>query len=67
MTQELLSAPQVATLIGKSRRTVLLYAEQGRISHTHKMPGGTGAYLFSPEDVDAYQAAQSAGKTEGAA
>jgi excisionase family DNA binding protein len=52
-TRRLLSAAQVAELLGKSVRTVQRLAEDGEI-RAEKLPGTTGAYVFDAAVVDDY-------------
>jgi hypothetical protein len=52
--EELLTANQVAKLIGKSPRTVLRMVEAGLLASAHKLPGPNGAYLFRTADVLAF-------------
>ena len=50
---ELLTATQVGSLIGRSGRTVVRMAEAGKLAIAAKLPGPSGAYLFRRSDVDA--------------
>lgn len=50
---ELLTATQVGSLIGRSGRTVIRMAEAGKIAVAAKLPGPNGAHLFRKSDVDA--------------
>jgi excisionase family DNA binding protein len=52
-TRRLLSAAQVAELLGKSVRTVQRLAEDGEL-RAEKLPGATGAYVFDAAVVDDY-------------
>jgi excisionase family DNA binding protein len=52
-TRRLLSAAQVAELLGKSVRTVQRLAEDGEL-RAEKLPGTTGAYVFDAAVVDDY-------------
>jgi excisionase family DNA binding protein len=52
-TRRLLSAAQVAELLGKSVRTVQRLADSGEL-RAEKLPGTTGAYVFDAAVVDDY-------------
>jgi hypothetical protein len=54
-TGELLTTAQTAELLGKDVATVNRYAAEGRLPAAHKLPGRTGANLFSPDTVDAFK------------
>jgi excisionase family DNA binding protein len=56
-TRRLLSAAQVAELLGKSVRTVQRLADSGEI-RAEKLPGTTGAYVFDAAVVDDYMEQQ---------
>jgi excisionase family DNA binding protein len=56
MTTDLLTAAQAAERAGVNRRTILRWAETGRLSVALTLPGETGAHLFRPADVDAVTA-----------
>ena len=49
---ELLTTQQVAALRGVSVRTVVRWVEAGKLSAAVKIPGRTGAYLFSSDEVN---------------
>jgi hypothetical protein len=51
---ELLTATQVGSLIGRSGRTVVRLAEAGKLTVAVKLPGPNGAHLFRKADVDAF-------------
>lgn len=53
MPKPLLSTAEVAERLGVSISTVTRMAESGRLPYTLKMPGKTGALLFSTDAVDA--------------
>jgi excisionase family DNA binding protein len=56
---ELLTTADVAGMLGKSTRTVQRLAESGELKHAQKIAGGpSGIYLFRPEDVNEYRAAE---------
>ncbi|HZQ33747.1 MAG TPA: helix-turn-helix domain-containing protein [Mycobacterium sp.] len=57
---ELLTAPQVALLLGKSVRTVHRLVESGALPVAQKLPGPNGAFLFREEDVTALRDAEAA-------
>ena len=52
-TTHLLTSAQVASLLGKSVRTVNRMAKSGDLPIAMKVSAATGAYLFRPEDVEA--------------
>lgn len=52
---ELLTAKQVAELLGVRRQWVTKLASTKRLPVALKLPGGTGAWLFKRADVEAYQ------------
>ncbi len=49
--RRMLSAAQVAEMLGKSLRTVQRMAEAGDLP-AEKMPGQTGAWLFDAATID---------------
>lgn len=49
---ELLTTAQVAALKGVSVRTVARWVETGKLTPAVKIPGRTGAYLFTPDDIE---------------
>jgi hypothetical protein len=53
----LLSTAQVAEILGKSTATVKRMALSGALTPALKLPGDTGAYLFTREDVEAVREA----------
>jgi excisionase family DNA binding protein len=57
-TSDLLTTAQVAERLGLSVPTVNRYALAGRLPVAQKLPGFRGAYLFTLEAVEAFQAAQ---------
>lgn len=44
---------EVAQALGVDRSTVRRMVENGRLVPVAKLPGRTGAYLFSPESIQA--------------
>ena len=54
MRADLLTTTEVAEELEVSVRTVHRLANSGRLHVAHKLPTGTGAYLFYKGDVDAY-------------
>lgn len=55
----LVNTAEAASQLGISRRQVLRLAERGDLTPALKLPGRTGAYLFTPEAVaEVEQAAQ---------
>lgn len=50
---ELLTATQAGSILGRSGRTVIRMAEAGKLSVVTKLPGPNGAHLFSRADVEA--------------
>jgi excisionase family DNA binding protein len=55
---DLMTAAQVAEVLGCSQRTIARMAEDGRLTPALKLPGETGAYLFDPAVVRRAKAAQ---------
>ncbi|WCO67918.1 helix-turn-helix domain-containing protein [Iamia majanohamensis] len=51
-TPTLLSTAEAAKRADVNVRTIHRWVEQGRLAPLHKLPGGTGAYLFTPDAVD---------------
>ena len=49
-----LTLPQFAEAIGKSRRTVQRWLDEGLIRSDTKLPGATGAHLFRVERVNGF-------------
>lgn len=49
---ELLTATQVGTMVGRSGRTVIRMAECGDIPIAAKLPGPNGAHLFRRADAE---------------
>jgi excisionase family DNA binding protein len=47
----LLTASQVAELLGVSLRTVQHRAQLGQLPYVQKLPGKTGAFLFDSDDI----------------
>lgn len=47
MPNDLLSTAETAQRLGVSVRTVIRWAESGRLPVAHRMPGKTGAMLFA--------------------
>lgn len=50
---DLLSTAQAATRLKVSKSTVIYRARLGQLPYEQKLPGETGAYLFSQEVIDA--------------
>lgn len=59
MRTDLVSTTQAAEQLGVSIRTIHRLAQSGRLHVAHKLPTGTGAYLFYKADIDAYLEAKS--------
>lgn len=53
----LLTAPEVARILGKSVRTVHRLAAAGDLPVAHKLPGPNGAFLFERATVERYRRA----------
>lgn len=53
MTHLLLSTRDVARELHKSERTVHRLVASGKLKPVAKAPGPNGAFLFSPDDVEA--------------
>jgi hypothetical protein len=47
----LVNTAEAAAALGVSRRQVLRLAARGDLTPTLKLPGRTGAYLFTPEAI----------------
>ncbi|MFT4295613.1 MAG: hypothetical protein QM582_09405 [Micropruina sp.] len=50
----LLTVAEFATAIGKSRRTLQRWLDEGIIQSDMKLPGSTGAHLFRADRVDEF-------------
>ena len=46
-----LTATEVSDVLGITPRHVRRLALKGRLPYETKLPGGTGVYLFNPEEV----------------
>ena len=51
---DLITAAQVATIKGVLPRQVARWVASGRLAYAQKLDGKTGAYLFDPAAVDAF-------------
>ncbi len=51
----LIGAAEAAALLGVSRSTVSRRIRDGHLVPALRMPGESGAYLFDPADILAYQ------------
>lgn len=51
--ETLLTTSEVADALGVSVQTVSRWVGIGRLRPVHKLPGLRGAFLFSPDDIDA--------------
>lgn len=51
MTAELLTTKEAATELHVSTSTVLRMVADGRLQSTGKLPGRTGPYLFTAEEI----------------
>jgi excisionase family DNA binding protein len=51
-TERLLTTAQVATMLGKSTRTVQRMADTGELPFVQKLTGSRGAYVFDPAVVE---------------
>ena len=51
-TPTLLSTAEAAARAGVKPRTLHRWVQSGRLAPAHKLPGDTGAYLFTPDAVD---------------
>jgi len=49
----LLTTTEVAVRTGVSARTIARWADTGKLDIAQRLPGPVGAYLFSPDVVDA--------------
>jgi hypothetical protein len=58
----LLTTAEVARKAERTVTTVLNHVKAGRLQYAMKLPTGTGAYLFEPDEVDRWLA----GETEAA-
>jgi excisionase family DNA binding protein len=66
MQQALMTATEVAALLGTSSSTVRRRTESGELPSAQKLPGPNGNYLYAPADVEKYlndQAAQAKAAT----
>lgn len=61
VTTDLLTASQAATAVGVNRRTIMRWAESGRLPVALKLPGDTGTTLFASADVGRLAAERRAG------
>lgn len=52
MTDQLLGSAEAARCIGVERSTLTRWIATGRITPAHKMPGRTGAVLFTRDEVE---------------
>jgi predicted DNA-binding transcriptional regulator AlpA len=52
-SEHLLTAAETAERTGRSPRTIARWAQSGRLPIALRLPGGTGALLFHPADVEA--------------
>lgn len=50
---DLITAGEAERILRKSRRTIIRWAEQGRLDPVRKLPGDTGAYVFERSAVEA--------------
>lgn len=50
--RRLLSAAQVARMLGKGIRTIHRMAEDGRLPYVSKLEGETGAYVFDADVIE---------------
>lgn len=57
---ELMTTQQVARALGISVQWTNKLAKSGRLPTAFKVPGGTGAWLFSRSDIEAEQRRRSA-------
>lgn len=51
-TEQLLTSPQVANILGVSLRTVHRLVAADRLAPAQKLPGPNGAFLYRPRDVE---------------
>lgn len=54
MSQEILTSPEVATLLGRSPRTVHRLVKSGQLVPVKQFAGPNGAFLFDRETVEAF-------------
>jgi excisionase family DNA binding protein len=47
---------EIADRLGVDRTTVFKWVQQGKLTAAHKMPGRTGAYLFTEEEFERFAA-----------
>lgn len=64
---DLITAKDAERILRKSRRTVVRWAEQGRLPYVQKLTGDTGAWLFDRAAVEALRDELDAQFDEGAA
>lgn len=55
-TNRQVTSSEAATLLGVSQRTVIRWADDGKLPVDNRVPGRNGARLFKREDVDALAA-----------
>ncbi len=48
---DLLTTGALAKAVGMERSTLVRWVQTGRVRPSSKLPGPTGAYLFSPSDA----------------
>lgn len=60
MPTELLATRQVADALGIDVSTISRWVKEGRISPAMRLPGKTGAMLFTPKDVERLRSALAA-------
>jgi excisionase family DNA binding protein len=55
---DMLTTSQVAEILGKSTRRITQLVKSGRLRPALKLEGIRGAYLFEPQAVDRFLAAE---------
>ncbi len=60
LTMNLITSAEAAEALDVTVATVNRWALAGTLPPAHKLPGGTGAYLFDPAEVETIRAMRSA-------
>jgi excisionase family DNA binding protein len=60
---DLLTTAQAAEILGKSVPTVNRWAAEGVLSPVQKLPGRTGAYLFTRDEIERARDASAGSET----
>ena len=52
MPDELIGTVEAAAMLGVDPSTLTRWVDKGKITAAHKMPGTSGAYLFTRAEID---------------